>query len=196
VKGRYEIRLTGSGGQGLITAGIILAEAAILDGLNVVQTQSYGPEARGGASKAEVIIASDEIDYPKVATPDVVLAMTQEACNKYAGALKVDGLLIVDSALVAEVPEVSGRVYRIPITALARDRVGKPITANIVALGALTAITGVVSDESLRRAVARRVPRGTERLNDIALSVGIEAVTQKQLGSAGKLGGQRERGKG
>ena len=101
---RLEIRLAGMGGQGMILAGVLLADAAIRDGKNAVQTQSYGPEARGGASRSEVIISSDEIDYPEVIQADVVLCMSQHACDKYAHPLKLDGLLIVDSGHVQRLP--------------------------------------------------------------------------------------------
>ena len=116
---RFEVRLAGAGGQGLILAGLILAEAvAIYDGRNAVQTQSYGPEARGGASKSEVIISDGRIDYPKVMSADVLLAMSQEACDEYFFGLDPDGLLIVDSELVERVP--SSRAVEVPITHIAQ----------------------------------------------------------------------------
>src|SRR5690554_1689089 len=109
-----EIRLSGSGGQGIILAAIILAEACILNGKNVIQTQAYGPEARGGASKAEVIVSEDQIDYPKVINPDIVLAMTQEAADKHAAALKQNGILLVDSTFVKTIPKDVQQLYQIP----------------------------------------------------------------------------------
>ena len=137
---RMEIRLAGEGGQGMILAGIILAEAAaIYDNKNATQTQSYGPEARGGASKAEVVIAQGEIDHPEVIIADVLVAMSQEACDKYAGNLKKDGLLIVDQERVGRVP--SSRAIKVPITRLAQESSGKSITANVVALGVLVGLT-------------------------------------------------------
>lgn len=173
---RYEIRLSGSGGQGLILAGIILAEAAsILEVRNAVQTQSYGPESRGGASKSEVIISSEEIDYPKVTSPDLLLVMTQEASDKYIGDLKNGGIAILDTTLIERMPENGGRYCGIPITQIAKETVGKAITANIVALGVLTAITGIVKRESIEQAVMRRVPKGTEEINKKALQAGFEA---------------------
>ncbi len=169
-----EIRLSGSGGQGLILAGIILAEAAIKDGLNTVQTQSYGPEARGGASKAEVIISRGDIDYPKVTEPQIMLAMTREACDKYISTLRHDGVLIVDGTFVERIPETGARVYSLPITRLAKDELGKSLVANIVALGAVVGLTGVVSREAITEAVLARVPKGTEELNKKALALGFE----------------------
>lgn len=179
---RYEVRLSGSGGQGLILAGIILAEAAsILEGKNAVQTQSYGPESRGGASKSEVVISTEEIDYPKVTKPDLLLAMTQEACDRYAGDLKEGGVAILDTSHIECLPQqgrkssADSKCYGIPITAIAKEKVGKAITANIVALGSIAAISKIVSRESIEKAVLQRVPKGTEEINKQALEAGFEA---------------------
>ncbi len=171
---RYEIRLAGSGGQGLILAGIILAEAAgIYDGKFVCQTQSYGPEARGGASKTEVVISDEEIDYPKAIQPDVLLAMNQKSLDAYIGGLKPEGLLIVDATLVPEVP--LDRFVALPFTEIARE-LGREMVANIVALGALAALSRAVTPESLGKAVLARVPKGTEELNHKALAAGLAAA--------------------
>ena len=172
---RYEVRLSGSGGQGLIIAGIILAEAAgIYDGKYVCQTQSYGPEARGGASKAEVVISDEEIDYPKAIKPDLLLAMNQKSCDSFFFDLKPNGILIVDSTLVKQLPTT--RAIAIPFTQIARSELKKEMVANIVALGALTKLTGIVSLKSLETAVLNRVPPGTQELNKSALEAGIEAA--------------------
>jgi len=172
---RKEIRLAGEGGQGMILAGIILAEAAaIYDNKNATQTQSYGPEARGGASKAEVVIDQGEIDHPEVILADVLVAMSQEACDKYAGNLKKDGILIVDQERVGRVP--SNRAIKVPITRLAQESSGKSITANVVALGVLVGLTGVVSRQAITQAVAARAPKGTEDMNQAALSAGFAAA--------------------
>lgn len=175
---RYEMRLSGEGGQGLITGGIIIAEAAILDGLNAVQTQSYGPESRGGASKAEVILSDGDIDYPKVTSPDLLLAMTQEAISRYSADLKTEGILLVDSTFVTRLPDRSGRVHPIPITALARERLGREIVANIIAVGTIVALSGIVSRPAIEVAVLRRVPKGTEDLNRRALALGFEVAQE------------------
>ena len=172
---RYELQLAGEGGQGLILAGIILAEAAaIYEGRNAAQTQSYGPEARGGASKSEVVISDEEIDYPKVVEADLLLAMNQEACDKYFYELKKDGMLVVDSVHVQRVPTT--RAYRVPITQIAEEATGKRITANVVALGVIVGLTGVVSQPAIEQAVTARAPKGTEELNLKALHAGIEAA--------------------
>ena len=171
---RYEIRLAGSGGQGLILAGIILAEAAgVYDGKFVCQTQSYGPEARGGASKAEVVISDAPIDYPKAIQPDVLLAMNQKSLDTFIRDLKPGGLLLVDADLVQEAP--STRTVALPFTQIARE-LGRAMAANIVALGALAQLTGAVSLESLTAAVLARVPKGTEDLNRRALAAGVAAA--------------------
>jgi 2-oxoglutarate ferredoxin oxidoreductase subunit gamma len=172
----YEIRLAGSGGQGLILAGIILAEAAgIYDGKFVCQTQSYGPEARGGASKAEVVISDAEIDYPKAIQPDVLLALNQNSLDTFMADLKTGGLLLVDADLVHEAP-ATGTVA-LPFTRIARD-LGRAMAANIVALGALAQLTGAVSLQSLETAVLARVPKGTEDLNRQALAAGVAAAKE------------------
>ncbi len=172
---RYEIRLSGSGGQGMILAGLILAEAAaIYENKNATQSQSYGPEARGGASKSEVIISDEDIDYPKATNIDLLLALTQESCSKYAVDLKENGILIIDADHVKQLPKGNYRVFSLPILTAAQDKVGKLIVANIVALGALVEISKVVTSESIEAAVLSRVPRGTEELNRKALTIGIE----------------------
>jgi 2-oxoglutarate ferredoxin oxidoreductase subunit gamma len=173
---RYEFRLSGLGGQGVILAGIILAEAAILDGLNAAQTQSYGPESRGGASKAEVVISDGDIDYPKVTVPNAVLVLTQEAHNKYGAQAEPGTVLVADEGRV-EGPWPAGvKVYRVPIARLALEVTGRELTTNIVALGVLARATGVVSEESVVNAVRARVPRGTEEMNMKALMAGMEAA--------------------
>jgi 2-oxoglutarate ferredoxin oxidoreductase subunit gamma len=177
VSDRVEIRLSGSGGQGLILGGVILAEAAaIYEKKNAVQSQSYGPEARGGASKADVIISDEEIDYPKALKIDVLLALTQEACNKYIKDLKEGGVLIVDSMMVKNLPNGNYKVYELPITETAKNKVGKVITTNIVALGAVTEITKVVSKEAIQKAVLARVPKMFLQLNKLALEAGFEVA--------------------
>jgi 2-oxoglutarate ferredoxin oxidoreductase subunit gamma len=169
---RYEIRFSGSGGQGLILAGVMLAEAvATVDGKNCVQTQSYGPEARGGASRADVVISSGEIYYPKPMQLDLLLALSQEACDNYYRDLKETGLLIVDSHLVTQVPTT--RWIGIPFSQLARHEIGNTMVANVISLGAICAIAGVVSEAGLIEVVKRRAPRGTEEKNLAALQLGL-----------------------
>ena len=178
---RTEIRLAGEGGQGMILAGIILAEAAaIYDGLQVVQSQSYGPEARGGASKSEVILSHSAIDFPKVIQADVVIALSQEANDKYGNGLKENGILIVDAVQVTQ--HVPANAIRLPITRIARDTTGREITTNTVALGILVGLTGIVSLDAIRKAVRARAPRGTGEMNLAALEAGFQAARAYTLG--------------
>ncbi len=176
---RYEIRLAGSGGQGLVLGGVILAEAAaIYDGKNAVQSQSYGPESRGGASKSEVIISDSDIDYPKATKIDLLLLFTEVAAQKYLKDCPATCLVVADSDLVpTEIPS-SYRSVKAPITRIAREKVGKEFVANIVALGLLRELTGVVTRESLEKAVLSRVPKGTEELNKKALQLGSDAAKE------------------
>ncbi len=177
---RYEIRLSGSGGQGIIMAAIILAEAAgVYDEKYVCQSQSYGPEARGGTSKAEVIISNQTIDYPKAIKPDLLLTMNQEACNTYFPDLKTEGLLVVDSTLVHQIP--TNRVAAIPFTRIARKEIGKEMVANMVALGAVGVLSQIISLKNLEQALMARVPKGTEEINRKALHAGIEAAKRIDL---------------
>ena len=173
---RYEVRLAGTGGQGAILAGIILADAAVRDGKNAVQTQSYGPEARGGASRSEVVICAGEIDYPKVLEPDITLCMSQEACDRYSGQMRRDGLLLLDTDHVNRAPTT--RAVRVALTSLARDVTGRAITANVVGLGVLAGLTGIVSRESLEEAVRAQTPKGTAKTNLKALDAGYKAADQ------------------
>jgi 2-oxoglutarate ferredoxin oxidoreductase subunit gamma len=178
---RTEIRLAGEGGQGMILAGIILAEAAtIYEGRNAVQSQSYGPEARGGASKSEVIISSGEIDHPEVLLPDVVVTLSQEAFRKFAPTVKPNGLLIVDADKVNS--SSAPKAIRLPITKMAFESTGRVITANTVALGVLVGLTGVVSRKALEKAVLARAPRGTEEMNHKALDAGFAAAGKVKKG--------------
>lgn len=175
---RYEVRLSGSGGQGLVLGGVILAEAvALFEGINAVQTQSYGPEARGGASKSEVIISDESIDYPKATRIDLLLSLTQEACDKYSVDLKEGGILIADKRMVTKLPDGNFKVYHLPIIDTAKEKAGKVFVANIVALGAIAGLLDSVSFESVEKAVLQRVPKGTENLNRRALALGYELVT-------------------
>lgn len=174
---RYEIRFSGAGGQGLITAGIILAEAAsIIEGKHAVQSQSYGPEARGGASKSEVIISDAPIDYPKATVVDACLAMTQESADKYANGIKAGGVLLIDSDFVKNEPKGDFKVYKMPIMRAAKEEVGREIVANVVALGAMIALTDAVSREAGEKAVLSRVPEAFIELNKKAYALGFEKV--------------------
>ena len=173
---RWEVCLSGAGGQGLLLAGVVLAEsAAKYSGLKAVQTQSYGPEARGGASKSEVVIDTKDIHYPKVRNGDVLLALTDEAFNKYIGSVKKGGLIVADKAVLdASVAEFAAdyKIYHLPIVDIARSEVGRVQTTNMVALGVINSLVNIVPEVSLENAVLARVPKGTESTNKKALSAG------------------------
>jgi 2-oxoglutarate ferredoxin oxidoreductase subunit gamma len=172
---RYEVRLSGEGGQGLILAGKILAEAAaIYSDLNAAQSQSYGPEARGGASRSEVILSDGDIDYPKAMDVDLLLAFTQESCDKYHHDLKETGILVVDSDAVQNIPEGSFCVYKAPIIRTAEEECGRKVVANICALGFIGRLLDMVSEEALESAIQSRVPRGTEEINLRAFRTGVK----------------------
>ena len=159
----------------MILVGIILAEAiGVYDGKFVAQTQSYGPEARGGSSKAEVVVSDEEIDYPKAMQLDLLLAMNQKSCDDYYMDLKPDGILIVDSTFVNQVP--ISKAYRIPFTRIARENLKREMVANIVALGAIVKLTTIVTPRAVETAVLARVPKGTEQLNRDALKAGMNAA--------------------
>lgn len=159
----------------MITAGIIMAEAAaIYDGKKAVQSQSYGPESRGGASRAEVIISDEDIDYPKATSIDTMLALTQEACTRYYKDIKKDGILLIDSDEVKKIPDGDFKVYSFPIISTASNVLGKGIVANIISLGLITELTKIVSHEAIEKAVLARVPAAFLELNKKALHTGFE----------------------
>jgi len=171
---RCEIRLSGAGGQGLLLAGKIIAEAAaIYDGKLATQAQSYGPEARGGASKSEVVISDEDIDYPVATNLDLLLAMTQESVDAYVGDVKDGGIVLADSGLVASVPPGNYRVLHLPIAETAREKVGKGVTANLVAVGIIAGLVDVVKPTAIESAIRARVPRGTEDSNLKAFRIGL-----------------------
>ena len=171
---KKEIRLSGSGGQGLITAGIILARAAIIDGVNVTQTQSYGPESRGGASRADVIISNEEIDFPEATRFDVLLALTQEACDKYLSNTRSNGIVIVDTSFVKNVTFLEGTTYEHPFTNIAIEKLGSALPANILSLAFLVKVTKVVSTSSLKKAVEKSMKPAFADLNNKAMKIGFD----------------------
>ncbi len=174
---RFEMRLSGSGGQGMIFASVILSKAiGIGESKNVVQSQSYGPEARGGASKSDVVVSDNEIFYPKAMKLDLLLAMTQESLDKYYPDLKEDGILIIDSSLIDDVP--TDNYFGLEFTRMARTEVGHIMVANVIALGAIAAITKLVSLEKLIEVVIAHAPKGTEDKNRKAVELGYNAVLE------------------
>ncbi|MCS7116780.1 MAG: 2-oxoacid:ferredoxin oxidoreductase subunit gamma [Nitrososphaerota archaeon] len=172
---KWEVRFAGFGGQGIILSGYILGKAAsIYDKKNAVLTQSYGPEARGGACVADVIISDERIGYPKIDAPDVLVAMSQAAYHTYAKSVKNDGLILIDSDLV-KAQEVKN-LYSVPATRIAEE-LGRRMVANILMLGFFTAVTRIVSYDAMRQSILTSVPKGTEELNIRAFEKGYEYGT-------------------
>jgi 2-oxoglutarate ferredoxin oxidoreductase subunit gamma len=172
---RLEIRFAGFGGQGIIKSGIITAAAACLyGGKNAVQTQSYGPESRGGACKSEVVISEEEIDFPKVVEPDILVLMSQHAYNDYIDEVKSEGTVILDPDMIPREKELKNmKVFRVPATKIAEE-LGRKIVANIVMLGAFVAITGAIDENALKESIKANIPKGTEELNLTAFKRGYE----------------------
>lgn len=174
---RCRVIFSGSGGQGVITAAIILAEAAVLhEGLNAVQSQSYGPEARGGASRSDVIIADTDILFPKVIQPNILVCLTQEAYNKFSGLIRPGGLLLTDCHYVKQEKKVDARQVELDMYRQVTDKLGKPIVLNICMLGALIGLTQLIKPESIIKVLEDRIPAGFLDLNKKALELGINMV--------------------
>ncbi len=174
---QQELRLAGSGGQGVILASVIIAEAALLSGMNVAQSQSYGPEARGGSCKAEVVVSPQEIGFTKVQKPTFLMALTQKALNEYQHNLAPGCLVLIDSSLEKPEDLDANRVIDVPILETAQKKVGKLQTANIVAVGCICNLLGIGTKESVAKAVLMHVPKGTEVLNEKALEEGYNLVS-------------------
>lgn len=173
---RYEIRLSGSGGQGMMLAAMFLCEAMGEDPhVNIIQTKSYGPEARGGASKADIVVSPNEIYYPKPFRLDLLLAMTQESLEKYLPDLREQGTLILDETLITAPPDML--YFGLPLTRLASEEVQNVMVANMIALGAIASIAGIVPHEALMHVVLARAPKGTEEKNRLALEIGFREGT-------------------
>ncbi len=168
----WELIISGSGGQGAILAGIILAEAALAEGFNVIQTQSYGPEARGGASRSEVLISHGELAYPKVQNCNFLVAMTQESLNKYGGLLGEGGTLLTDRDIDTSALRENTKIVSAPIFATV-EKLERPMVANVLVLGILNTVAGIVQPRHLEEAIRARVPASTVAVNMKALEEGI-----------------------
>ncbi|MGQ9627069.1 MAG: 2-oxoacid:acceptor oxidoreductase family protein [Anaerolineae bacterium] len=178
---RKEVKLAGFGGQGIILAGYILGKAAaIYDGKNATFTQSYGPESRGGACSAEVVISDEPVHYPRLIHPDVLVVMSQEAYDKYIHELGGEGLLLFDEDLVKFVFDEGIWPFSIPATRLA-EGLGNKIVANIIMLGFFSSITDFVSVEAMREAVRTSVPTGMEGLNLRAFEEGYKYRATRRI---------------
>lgn len=173
---RHEVRFSGFGGQGIMTAGHIFGKAAALyDHLEATLVKSYGPESRGGASSTQIIVSDEPINYPRLTEPRLLVAMSQEAYTKYIHELAPGGLLIIDEDLVELDPARDDiQVKAIPATRIAESQIGRKLVANIVMLGFVAANSDVVSVESLKQSVLSSVPKGTEEMNLKAFQTGFE----------------------
>lgn len=189
-----EVLITGFGGQGIVLAGQILGKAAsLLDRKESTLTQSYGPEARGGACSAQVIISQATIHYPYVRVPDIVVCMSQGGYDKYARQLKADGMLIVDQDLVKTSELNESKFFKVPATRIAEE-LGRKMMANIVMLGFLSAVSDVVSKEALHETVLKSVPKGTQELNSTAFHKGYDYGAAILKGMEKKAAGRKGAG--
>ncbi|MEA1972132.1 MAG: 2-oxoacid:acceptor oxidoreductase family protein [Candidatus Cloacimonadota bacterium] len=180
---KKEIRLSGSGGQGLITAGIILAKAAILDGNHVTQAQSYGPESRGGASRADVVISNSDIYFPEAQIFDVFLALTQEACDKYIYDMKEKGIFIGDDSLIKNVSLITDNGYLLPFVTTSEEKLGSSLPSNIMALAFLVKKSKVVTQKALKQAVTNAIKPAYIDMNIKAIKLGFELADKYEVGN-------------
>ncbi len=184
-----EIRISGFGGQGIIRCGHIIGKtAALFDGKNATLTQSFGPEARGSACSAQILVDVEPIRYPYLSVPDTVVTMSQEAYDKYGSDLTEGGTLLIDEDLVKPGKTAEGRkVYAVPATRIA-EQLGNRIVANIVMLGFFTAITDIISVEAARKALPSSVPEHFVELNTKAFeegyAYGVTLLRESSVGDA------------
>lgn len=178
---RVRMVFSGSGGQGVITAAIILAEAAVIhEGLNATQSQAYGAAARGGATRSDVIISEGEINFPKVIQPNVLVCLTQQAYTTYYPILRPGGLLLCDTRYVTPERKADAWQVELPMYQSVMEQIGKPIVFNICMLGAVVALTDVVSRESVMKILKERIPAGFVEINEKALNLGFDLGQAKK----------------
>ncbi|MBU8911118.1 MAG: 2-oxoacid:acceptor oxidoreductase family protein [Desulfobacterales bacterium] len=172
---RSRLVFSGSGGQGVITAAIILAKAAaIFEGKNAIQSQSYGAAARGGATRSDIIIDDSEIFFPKVIQPNILVCLTQESYNKFSAIIRPGGLLLVDSKYVTIEKKVDAKHIALPMYDTVMKEIGKPIVFNICMLGALIGVSGLIKPESILKVLKTTIPEGFMEMNKKALDLGME----------------------
>jgi len=178
---RTELTIAGVGGQGSILAGVILGSAAVnYDAKYAVQTQAYSSELRGGYAATWVVVSDEPVVFPRVIHPDILVAQAQDSISRFSHTLKADGVLIMDSDMIPRPPENICRVFRIPATSIARNRIKAAVAANIVMLGALHRVRALVNRKSLEKAIAEAMPKGKEQLNMDAFNLGFETVEEVQ----------------
>ena len=172
---RVRLVFSGSGGQGVITAAIILAEAAVIrQGLNATQSQSYGAAARGGSTRSDIIISDKEIDFPEVTQPNILVCLTQEAYNSNASVIRPGGILLSDSRFVQTTRKVDAKQIELPMYDSVMEKIGKPVVFNICMLGTLVAITEVIKPKAVLDAVVAKVPKDFIGLNTQAFELGMQ----------------------
>ncbi len=184
---RVEVRIAGFGGQGVVTAGLSLARAAVVhDHKKAVQTQSFGAEARGGAARSDVVISNDDIDYPRILNADILIAMSQIALDRYVDNLRPNGLLIVERDLVPEIHVEKGlNTIRVPATDIALRKFNMSIVAVTIMIGVLVGLTGLVTEEAISKAIREVVPKESVDVNIKSLNYGLETA-EKKMGSEGE----------
>ena len=176
---KVRLVFSGSGGQGVITAAIILAEAAVIhEGKNATQSQSYGAAARGGSTRSDIIISDGEIDFPEVVQPNILVCLTQDAYNSYSSIIRPGGLLLTDSRYVQLTRKVDAKQVEMPMYDSVMEKIGKPVVFNICVLGALIGITEVVKPRAVMAAIADRVPKDFIDLNNRAFDLGLALGAQ------------------
>lgn len=179
---RVRLVFTGSGGQGVITAAIILAEAAVIhEAMNATQSQSYGAAARGGATRSDIIISDNEINFPEVTQPNILICLTQDAYNIYSSIIRPGGTLLTDSRFVQTTRKVDARQIELPMYESVMEKIGKPVVFNICMLGALFGTTEVIKPEAVMTTVADRVPKDFVELNNRAFELGLALGEQHSL---------------
>jgi len=177
---QLDLTIAGVGGQGSILAGVILGSAAVTyDGKFAVQTQAYSSELRGGFAATWVIISDKPIVFPRVTRPDILIAQAQDSISRFAGTLKPEGSLIIDADMVHRIPQGVNRIYEVHATTTAHQKLKAPVTANMIVLGALCRVTGIVSREALEKAISAASPQGKDRLNLEAFELGFEGVKKR-----------------
>jgi 2-oxoglutarate ferredoxin oxidoreductase subunit gamma len=188
---RFEIRFSGLGGQGIITLGKIMGQGLALGhGYNVTQTQSYGPEARGGSSKCDLVISSSPISYPKAENLDILVALSQEACNNYYPYLKPGGVLVLETDLVKQPP--TNQFLGLPYTALARDKVGIVQAMNTVVLGSLSLLLPFVNQATMRKSLEAALPAKIRAVNTKAFNLGHRLAKKEWGEDAGDVWKEEE----
>lgn len=176
---RARLVLSGSGGQGVITAAIILAEAAVIyEKMNATQSQTYGAAARGGATRSDIILSNSEINFPKVIQPNILVCLTQEAYDNFSEIIRPGGILLVDSKYVETKRKVDAKHISLPMYAKVMEEIGKPIVFNICMLGALIGVSKLLKPESIIKVLKTKIPKDFLEMNQKALDLGLEMGKQ------------------